>query len=154
MASRQGMMMATRSEFVDAVHEDFTEWTEDAAANVLTVRLPGFKKEQIKVTYDQNPPKMTIRGERPVGSNVMIQFSKDFPIPDNCKINGMKAKFDRRQVLTITMPKNTIIAKEVGDLAAAAKREVPVNPGMAVIVIVAVGAYAGYKLGSSSHSRS
>ncbi|PKH54259.1 protein RESTRICTED TEV MOVEMENT 2-like isoform X2 [Punica granatum] len=110
MAARQRTTM-TQSQAADTVYKDFqpkSEWVEEAAANVLTIHLPGFMKDQVKVTYDEKLPKMTIRGERPVSDNVVSRFLMDFTIPDNCKINEMKAKFDQRQVLSITMPKKTI----------------------------------------------
>ncbi|KAK4766167.1 hypothetical protein SAY87_007809 [Trapa incisa] len=93
------------------VYEDFqpkSEWVEDAAANILTVNLPGFTRDKIRITYSEKPPRMTVRGERLVREGTGSRFSKEFPIPENCRLNEMKAKFDLREVLTITMPKKII----------------------------------------------
>lgn len=51
---------------------------------------------------------MAIRGERSLGNNIVSRFSTEFPIPENCKLNEMKAKFDQREILTIKMPKKAI----------------------------------------------
>lgn len=51
---------------------------------------------------------MTVRGDRPVRDSVVSRFSKEFPIPENCRLNEMKARLDHHEVLTITMPKKII----------------------------------------------
>ncbi|KAK4743048.1 hypothetical protein SAY87_001049 [Trapa incisa] len=103
--------MTTRSRVGDIVYEDFqprSEWVEGAAADVLTIQLPGFTKDQVKITYDEKPAWMTVRGERSVRNKVVSRFWKEFPIPEDCKFNEMRAKFDAREVLTISMPKKAI----------------------------------------------
>ncbi|KAK4750285.1 hypothetical protein SAY87_027734 [Trapa incisa] len=130
MAARQRAMSIYSQ--VDTVYEDFqpkSEWTENAAANILTVHLPGFTRDHIWIVYDVKPPLMRVRGAQPVRDGVVSRFSKEFPIPDNCKLNEMKAKFDLNEVLTITMPKK-IITPEVAqskDTEPMEQREAPSN---------------------------
>lgn len=82
----------------------------------------GFIKDQIKITYAVKPPRMMIRGERPLGNNVVSRFSKEFPIPENCKFNEMRAKFDQRGVLTVSMPKKAVTPEIARPKAAAAAK--------------------------------
>ncbi|XP_030542593.1 inactive protein RESTRICTED TEV MOVEMENT 2-like [Rhodamnia argentea] len=92
------------------VYEDFDpkfEWREEPTANFLSVSLPGFVKEQIKVTYDERPRTVKVRGERPLGTNKFSRFSKDFSIPENCKPGEIRGKFERG-TLVLTLPKQTI----------------------------------------------
>lgn len=92
------------------MYEDFEpkfEWREEPTANFLSVSLPGFVKEQIKVTYNERPRTVKVRGERPLGTNKFSRFSKDFSVPENCKPGEIRGKFERG-TLVLTLPKKTI----------------------------------------------
>ncbi|KAI3419924.1 SHSP domain-containing protein [Psidium guajava] len=92
------------------VYEDFQpafEWREEPTANFLSASLPGFVKEQIKVTYDERRRTMKVRGERPLGTNKFSRFSKDFRVPENCKPGEIRGKLERG-TLVLTLPKKTI----------------------------------------------
>ncbi|KAF7848513.1 hypothetical protein BT93_L1892 [Corymbia citriodora subsp. variegata] len=92
------------------VYEDFEpqfEWREEPTASFLSVSLPGFLKEQIRVTYNERPRSVKVRGERPLGANRFSRFGKDFSVPENCKPAEIRGKFDGG-TLVLTLPKKTI----------------------------------------------
>lgn len=67
------------------------------------VMAAGFKREEIRVLVD-NHGHLRTRGERPVAGTKWARFQKDFKLPDNCNVDGIRAKFES-ETLTITLPK-------------------------------------------------
>ncbi|KAI4305800.1 hypothetical protein L6164_029143 [Bauhinia variegata] len=77
------------------VYEDFepaSEWAHDEGSDTLILMLPGFKKGQLKVRITSNGILM-IHGERQVGENKWLRFSKEFKVPSDCDTNDIGAKF-------------------------------------------------------------
>ncbi|KAK3422106.1 hypothetical protein EUGRSUZ_G02656 [Eucalyptus grandis] len=92
------------------VYEDFEprfEWQEEPTANFLSISLPGFVKEQFRVTYNERLRTVRVSGERPLEANRFSRFSKDFEVPENCKPGEIRGKFDGG-ALVLTLPKKTI----------------------------------------------
>ncbi|XP_059649323.1 inactive protein RESTRICTED TEV MOVEMENT 2-like [Cornus florida] len=93
------------------VYEDFKPVSElkeeeEGGADVLYLYLPGFMREQVKVsTEGQNT--LRVRGERLVGANTWSRFQEDFPIPENCNTREIRASFEGG-TLAITMPRKII----------------------------------------------
>ncbi|XP_058105809.1 inactive protein RESTRICTED TEV MOVEMENT 2-like [Magnolia sinica] len=87
-------------------YEDFQpsfDWKQEDGSDILVVNLPGFKKEQLKVQLN-NLGKLTVNGERPVGSNKWSRFRKDFQVPENSNVNEIRARYENG-ALYVTMPK-------------------------------------------------
>ncbi|PIN01296.1 hypothetical protein CDL12_26194 [Handroanthus impetiginosus] len=95
-----------RSGGVRPVYEDFrpmSEWQDNDESHILNIYLPGFTKEQIKVsTEGKNTIK--VRGERLVAGNKWSRFVEDFQVPENGEMNSIQAKY-RGGILNITIPK-------------------------------------------------
>ncbi|RZC78954.1 hypothetical protein C5167_003873 [Papaver somniferum] len=91
------------------VYEEFqplSSLKHEDSSDTLSLTLPGYRKEQIKVQIDSFGT-LKITGERPLGvSNKWSQFRKDFRTPANCKTGEIRAKFEN-EVLNIIMPKTT-----------------------------------------------
>ncbi|KAL5218528.1 hypothetical protein ABZP36_019212 [Zizania latifolia] len=64
-----------------------------------------FKREEIRVQVD-NHGHLRTRGERLVAGNRWSKFQKDFQLPANCNVDGIRAKFENN-TLTITLPKKS-----------------------------------------------
>ncbi|GFY90699.1 hypothetical protein Acr_07g0008960 [Actinidia rufa] len=94
--------------FARPVYEEFSpisQWRQEPQSQILLVHLPGFKREQIKVST-KGTNTLRIRGERLIGFNKWSRFQEAYRIPEDCSIRGTHAKFDGG-TLTITMPKKT-----------------------------------------------
>ncbi|XP_030551105.1 inactive protein RESTRICTED TEV MOVEMENT 2-like [Rhodamnia argentea] len=111
MAARSGTGRSPTSSSSRPSYEDIepksAEWKEEKSAHILNVHLPGFVKEQIRVTYDDSSRSFNVQGDRPLGDNRFGRLNKDFAIPDNCKMKDMEGKF-QDEVLTITIPKEYV----------------------------------------------
>ncbi|XP_006650368.1 predicted GPI-anchored protein 58 [Oryza brachyantha] len=79
------------------------EWSRGAEADAVRISLPGFKREEIRVLVD-NHGHLRTRGERPVAGTRWSRFQKDFQLPADCNVDGIRAKFEN-ETLTITLPK-------------------------------------------------
>ncbi|MCL7051802.1 hypothetical protein MKW94_000633 [Papaver nudicaule] len=76
-------------------YEDFEpvfNWVREEGLDTLVLHLPGFKKEQLRVQVDSHG-NMKITGERPLEEKRWSRFRKDFPIPNNCDVNEIHAKY-------------------------------------------------------------
>ncbi|XP_057509469.1 inactive protein RESTRICTED TEV MOVEMENT 2-like [Actinidia eriantha] len=90
------------------VYEDLrptSEWKHEEQSNLLLVHLPGFVKEQLKVSLE-GMHTLKIRGERVVGVNTWSRFQEEFRIPEDCDMTGIRGRFELG-TLTITMPKKS-----------------------------------------------
>ncbi|XP_057501835.1 uncharacterized protein LOC130785698 isoform X1 [Actinidia eriantha] len=97
---------------VRPVYEEFSpisEWKQEPESQILIVYLPGFKREQIKISTEGTAT-MRIRGERAIGFNKWSRFQEVYRIPEDCSIRGIHDKFEGG-TLTITMPKKTSLAQ-------------------------------------------
>lgn len=94
---------------VRPVYEDFkpmSEWQQDDESHILNIYLPGFMKEQIRVsTEDRNT--IRVQGERLVAGNKWSRFREDFEVPENSEMNSVRAKY-QGGVLNITIPKKKV----------------------------------------------
>ncbi|XP_071725195.1 uncharacterized protein [Rutidosis leptorrhynchoides] len=92
-------------------YEDFrpnSEYKEESDANILFVHLPGFQKEQIKVTYVHATRTVNVHAEQAiVGTGKWRRCNEAFPVPQNCKVLEIRGKF-QSGILTITMPKEIV----------------------------------------------
>ncbi|KAI3869639.1 hypothetical protein MKX03_011836 [Papaver bracteatum] len=88
-------------------YEDFqpsSSFIHEDNSDTLSLTLPGYRKEQIKVQIDSFGT-LKITGERSLGvGNKWSRFRKDFRTPANCKTGEIRAKFEN-EVLNIIMPK-------------------------------------------------
>ncbi|XP_059311107.1 inactive protein RESTRICTED TEV MOVEMENT 2-like [Lycium ferocissimum] len=90
---------------VQPVYEDFRpvyERHQEQEAEKLLIYLPGFMKENIRVSTEGKNA-MRVRGERFVGGNKWHRFREDYQAPYDCNMRGIHAKFENG-VLIITMP--------------------------------------------------
>ncbi|XP_022762171.1 inactive protein RESTRICTED TEV MOVEMENT 2-like [Durio zibethinus] len=93
-----------------SIYEDFqpqVERKEEQGANILLIHLPGFPKEQIRITYVESYRTIKVQGERALEKNRRSRLNQSFPVPQNCIIEKILGSF-RNGVLTVTMPKQTI----------------------------------------------
>ncbi|KAB2614347.1 inactive protein RESTRICTED TEV MOVEMENT 2 [Pyrus ussuriensis x Pyrus communis] len=91
-------------------YEDFQprfELKEEQEAYIVLVHLPGFVKEQVRITIEHNPNVIRVHGQRPLGNNKSSRFNQTFPIQENCDVSKIDAKFNDG-ILTITIPKPVI----------------------------------------------
>ncbi|KAL5568708.1 hypothetical protein UlMin_025283 [Ulmus minor] len=89
------------------VYEDFqprTETKDEEAARIIFFHLPGFVKEQIRITSEHASGNIRVHGQRSLGNYKWSRFNKLEPVPHNCNVNKIHAKF-HNGILTITMPK-------------------------------------------------
>lgn len=94
----------------DNLYDDFhpmSEWIDEPENNILLVHLPDFTKEQIHITCVRSSRIVRVTGERQLGDNKWNRCNQAFPIPNNCKIDKIHAKWNNGS-LTVTMPKETI----------------------------------------------
>ncbi|XP_019151733.1 PREDICTED: inactive protein RESTRICTED TEV MOVEMENT 2-like isoform X2 [Ipomoea nil] len=95
------------------VYEDFRptfERQHEEEAEKLLVYLPGFPKENIRVSTEGKNT-VRIRGEHLVGSNVWNRFQEDFAAPEGCDMKKIRARFENG-LLTITMPTKKLAPHE------------------------------------------
>nr|GMD01330.1 inactive protein RESTRICTED TEV MOVEMENT 2-like [Ipomoea batatas]GMD19363.1 inactive protein RESTRICTED TEV MOVEMENT 2-like [Ipomoea batatas]GME17547.1 inactive protein RESTRICTED TEV MOVEMENT 2-like [Ipomoea batatas] len=94
-----------RTTTVRPVYETFTpvfQRQQDEEAEKLIIYLPGFSKENIKVSTEGKTT-LKVRGERLIGNNKWNRFLEEFQAPEDCNMRGIHARFDNG-ILTITMP--------------------------------------------------
>uniref|UniRef100_A0A7N0TQ45 SHSP domain-containing protein n=1 Tax=Kalanchoe fedtschenkoi TaxID=63787 RepID=A0A7N0TQ45_KALFE len=88
------------------VYIDFTprhDWRSDEEGSaVLVLALPGFTREQIKVTAEPSG-NIRIRGLRHVVGRNWSRFNSEFRVPEGCIMTGIRAKFEPGN-LHITIP--------------------------------------------------
>ncbi|EXB97683.1 hypothetical protein L484_020233 [Morus notabilis] len=115
MAFRQqrvgGITGVRPREFNRPVYEDFQpqiETNEEEGAHIVDLRFPGFIKEQLKITYEAEGNNIRVRGQRPLGNNRWSRLNQLLPVPHNCDVNKIHAKF-HNGILTITMPKDQVL---------------------------------------------
>ncbi|XP_022743056.1 protein RESTRICTED TEV MOVEMENT 2-like [Durio zibethinus] len=106
----RSMAGRSRTNVSTSIYEDLQpqcEQTEEQGAYILLIHLPDFPKEQISVTYVSSSRTIKVEGERALERNRRSRFNQAFPVPQNCIIEKIEGSY-RNDVLTITMPKQTI----------------------------------------------
>ncbi|KAK9901760.1 hypothetical protein M0R45_002031 [Rubus argutus] len=86
--------------------EDFQpqfELKEEHEAHIIHVHIPGFLKEQVRITFVHSPAPGVVRvhGQRPLGNNKWSRFDQTFPLPQNCDSSKIHGKF-HNGILTIS----------------------------------------------------
>ncbi|ONI21435.1 hypothetical protein PRUPE_2G065600 [Prunus persica] len=108
MRQRFGGISSTRPRLSSrSIYEEFKphfELKEEQEAHVIHVHLPGFVKEQVRITFAASPGVIKVDGQRPLGNNKWSRFNQTFPIQENCDVSKIHGKFNN-QILTITIPK-------------------------------------------------
>ncbi|CAN6304130.1 unnamed protein product [Urochloa humidicola] len=87
-------------------YDPAVDWSRAADTDIVTISLPGFKKEELRVLVD-NHGYLQVRGQRPAAarsSSNWIRVLKHLKLPDNRDIDGIRSKFVDG-TLTITLPK-------------------------------------------------
>ncbi|KAL0387681.1 UNVERIFIED_CONTAM: Inactive protein RESTRICTED TEV MOVEMENT 2 [Sesamum radiatum] len=100
---------AARPGAVRPVYEDFkpmSEWQQDDESHILNIYLPGFMKEQIRVSTEGRNT-IRVQGERLVAGNKWSRFREDFQVPENSEMNSVRAKY-QGGVLNITIPRKEV----------------------------------------------
>ncbi|KAL6894540.1 hypothetical protein ACP4OV_008638 [Aristida adscensionis] len=96
---------------IDLTYEELdpvVEWSHSAEADIVKISLPGFKKEEVQTQLYSNGC-VRARGKRRAAAggaagSKWIRFQKDLPLPPNCDVDGIRAKF-AGETLTVTLPK-------------------------------------------------
>ncbi|KAI4323708.1 hypothetical protein L6164_023293 [Bauhinia variegata] len=100
-------MASTKRRTSDAVYEKFQpvkDFMETPEVYFLYIHLPGFTREQIKISYVDSKKSLSISGEKPTESKKWINFQEEIDVPSNCEVNRIQGKFVK-ETLTVTMPK-------------------------------------------------
>ncbi|PQQ00805.1 inactive protein RESTRICTED TEV MOVEMENT 2 isoform X1 [Prunus yedoensis var. nudiflora] len=88
MRQRFGGISGTRPRLSSrSIYEDFKpqfELKEEQEAHVIHVHLPGFVKEQVRITFAAASGVIKVDGQRPLGNNKWSRFNQTFPIQENC----------------------------------------------------------------------
>ncbi|KAJ0982584.1 hypothetical protein J5N97_010839 [Dioscorea zingiberensis] len=81
-----------------------SKWTVDENGYTLLINLPDFQKEQTSITISNSSNTLSIKWESPVIGNPWWRFHRDFPVPENCNVDGVKAKY-KDGLLYVIFPK-------------------------------------------------
>ncbi|KAL8161089.1 hypothetical protein V2J09_012578 [Rumex salicifolius] len=91
------------------------QWKETAEAHFLTARLPGVRKEEVRVEVESGgvlkisgKMKTEIKEERDgvrVQRSCAQEFLRRFPLPENARTAELMAEMKEDGVLTVTVPK-------------------------------------------------
>uniref|UniRef100_A0A7N0RII2 SHSP domain-containing protein n=1 Tax=Kalanchoe fedtschenkoi TaxID=63787 RepID=A0A7N0RII2_KALFE len=98
MGSTQPTAAAT--EYKD--FEPQVDWIDPETANFI---VRGFRRDQMRVQVSSG--KLRVRGERPLEGNTVSRFTKELPIPADCDVNKITAKFEPGDILQIRLPKRS-----------------------------------------------
>nr|GMD58924.1 inactive protein RESTRICTED TEV MOVEMENT 2-like [Ipomoea batatas] len=88
-----------RTTTVRPVYETFTpvfQRQQDEEAEKLIIYLPGFSKENIKVSTEGKTT-LKVRGERLIGNNKWNRFLEEFQAPEDCNMRGIHASVERQK---------------------------------------------------------
>ncbi|KAF3964749.1 hypothetical protein CMV_011001 [Castanea mollissima] len=111
----------------------YSGWTEDVNGRYLLIDLPGFKKEDIKLSVDGSG-NIKATGQRQVNEDKKSYFDQSFKLPENSDVDKIAAKFEG-EILYVTVPKQAVEAKRehetvkenVSDRAKQIKHEKPIH---------------------------
>ncbi|WVZ26573.1 hypothetical protein V8G54_005117 [Vigna mungo] len=109
MASRQRTTSFRPQLSVRRVYETLqprSETKELPEAYLLSVYLPGFPRESVKITYVAPSRTVRISGERHVRETIWHRIDQSYPIPDYCDAEALQGKYEA-PVLILTIPKKS-----------------------------------------------
>ncbi|KAL4633780.1 hypothetical protein ACB092_04G147100 [Castanea dentata] len=120
----------------DHIVEDYVPysgWTEDVNGRYLLIDLPGFKKEDIKLSVDGSG-NIKATGQRQVNEDKMAYFDQSFKLPENSDVDKISARFEG-EILYVTVPKQAVeekrehetVKENVSDRAKQIKHEKPIH---------------------------
>ncbi|KAI4323710.1 hypothetical protein L6164_023295 [Bauhinia variegata] len=124
--------MASLQRTLGALYEEFQpklEPTETPEAHILQIHIPGFARDHVKIRYVSSNKTLSISGEKPEGGNKWSRFSEAIPVPINCEVNRLGAKFDKG-ILTVTMPKKFITSVVPKDALKTREEEISDDPSL------------------------
>ncbi|CAH8341940.1 unnamed protein product [Eruca vesicaria subsp. sativa] len=116
---------ATAKRIYDEFNPVFN-WKSEQEFEILTIELPGFKKEQLKVQVTSTR-KVRVMGERHAGANRWIRLHKEFPIPPNINVDSIAAIFEGTN-LVVKLPRVKPIEQQTSPIGTTAKPP-PVHKG-------------------------
>ncbi|CAI8607049.1 unnamed protein product [Vicia faba] len=94
--------------------EPRSEPKETAEAHFLHVYLPGYTKDQMKITLQDASQVLRISGERPIPGNRWRKFDQTFPVPENSDVGTLEAKFEQGtlilKMLKKPIPQSQVVA--------------------------------------------
>ncbi|KAJ4903078.1 HSP20-like chaperones superfamily protein [Raphanus sativus] len=94
-------------------------WKSEQGFEILTINLPGFKKEQLKVQVTSTR-KVRVMGERHAGATRWIRFRKEFPIPANVNADSIAAIFQGTS-LVVKLPRLEPAGKQTSPIGITAR---------------------------------
>ncbi|KAM7268246.1 hypothetical protein ACFE04_010412 [Oxalis oulophora] len=90
-----------------------TEWKIQPDADILTLYIPGFRRNHVKWTVEESRM-IRVSGDRPqMGTSKSRQFNEAYVLPENVKRDRIVADFDEDGVLKFMLPKEIFITKQI-----------------------------------------
>ncbi|KAJ6325716.1 hypothetical protein OIU76_012743 [Salix suchowensis] len=91
----------------EPVSEDVKwELKEEENSIFLLIHLLNFQEDQVKIIPLPSSHAIQVHAERSLAGNRRSRFNRDFPVPENCDVNKMQARF-QAGVFFIEVPKVT-----------------------------------------------
>lgn len=91
----------------EPVSEDVKwELKEEESSVFLLIHLLNFQEDQVKIIPLPSSHAIQVHAERSLAGNRRSRFNRDFPVPENCDVNKMQARF-QAGVFIIEVPKVT-----------------------------------------------
>ncbi|KAG5237929.1 inactive protein RESTRICTED TEV MOVEMENT [Salix suchowensis] len=91
----------------EPVSEDVKwELKEEESSIFLLIHLLNFQEDQVKIIPLHSSHAIQVHAERSLAGNRRSRFNRDFPVPENCDVNKMQARF-QAGVFFIEVPKVT-----------------------------------------------
>ncbi|KAH7661591.1 Small heat shock protein HSP20 protein [Dioscorea alata] len=81
-----------------------SKWSSDEDTHTLVINLPYFKLEDINVSVDTSNNTVSVKCESQIPLNIWMRFAGDFPLPEKCNVNEVKAKYENG-LLSVKFPK-------------------------------------------------
>ncbi|XP_058739323.1 inactive protein RESTRICTED TEV MOVEMENT 2-like [Vicia villosa] len=94
--------------------EPRSEQKETPVAHFLHVYLPGYTKDQMRITLQDASQVLRISGERPIqGNNRWRKFDQTYPVPENSDVGTLEAKFEQGTLILKMLKKPISTPQEV-----------------------------------------
>ncbi|XP_031497379.1 class I heat shock protein-like isoform X1 [Nymphaea colorata] len=106
------------------------DWFETPTVHILKINVPGCHKDDIKIQLEEgNVLQVSGKAAKPDAPENAVwhvnersggQFSREFVLPDNAKVDQIKAQFENG-VLTVTVPKETVTKPKTRSISISSK---------------------------------